>query len=170
LRQECSKSIIHPVLFCFGIEVIFQKYGVLFTFLFQTIITHTFKTYVVRQVSKTTGKLNFKCKECDFDAGVKADKIKSHVLLRHFRVSPFECNQCDAHFKTNDYLRYHRKQHHGVELKPKKGSQIENMKAYFVLGEDGKPTNKCKTCDKEYTSVLYLQRHIKCKCLKKIEN
>jgi hypothetical protein len=40
----CYNSIIHPVLFCFGIEVIFQshffqKYGVLFTF-FLTIISN----------------------------------------------------------------------------------------------------------------------------------
>jgi DNA-directed RNA polymerase subunit RPC12/RpoP len=116
-------------------------------------------TYLVRQISKSTGKLSYKCKECDLDVN-KIEAIKRHVMVQHFRVSLYQCSQCEAHFKSNEHLKNHTKELHGVELKSKKDSQREQLKLYYVLNEAGERTNMCRTCNKDYTSLKRLQVHI----------
>lgn len=110
---------------------------------------------------KASGKEIHKCHICQREFEFKS-RLRAHILLKHKRLRPFACQQCDLSFTTKCHLQAHERIHTGekpftCDICERSFTQLSNLYQHRKISHEYQFA--CKSCNRRFEKKCQLQIH-----------
>ena len=94
----------------------------------------------------------YECEHCNAKFKTKVS-LTQHILSMHTDEKPFKCSECEMSFKTNGVKKAHLKRIHGIGDDPViKKRKTEDYRSF---------ERTCPHCNESLKNLYYLHKHIK---------